>query len=138
MQFSQSILDTHGRKIFPLVGISRLRKWPKPCTFRLALTSADSGSNHNCLTCWPCMRVCVFLLQWPLQCYQKFTTIWDKYLGSSESLGYETLVAFGHGNSLNKIKFQKLIGEIFIYFFYDILNFQEIEKKNEFFPSVIT
>ena len=37
-QFSRSIWDTCGMRIFAIVGISRLRKWPKPCTFRLALS----------------------------------------------------------------------------------------------------
>ena len=31
-QFSRSPWDTHGMRIFAIVGISCLRKWPKPCT----------------------------------------------------------------------------------------------------------
>ena len=37
-QFSRSISNAHGRRIFPLFGISRLRKWLSPCISQLALS----------------------------------------------------------------------------------------------------
>ena len=92
-QFIRSIWDTRGRRISPLVGILRLRKWPKRLYFPL---SSEAVSNRYCRTCSDLFTISVnvsvgkfLLLQWPWQCYQKFTASEEKYLDSSESLGYE-------------------------------------------------
>ena len=47
-QFIRSIWDTRGRRISPLVGILRLRKWPKRLYFPL---SSEAVSNRYCRTC---------------------------------------------------------------------------------------
>ena len=54
-QFIRSIWDTRGRRIFPLVGILRLRKWPKRLYFPL---SSEAVSNRYCRTCSPSVWMC--------------------------------------------------------------------------------
>ena len=83
ISFSWWIWNTLGRRIFPLVEISRLiTKMSEPLYLSI---SSESVCNHYCLACLPCVcgKFC--------SCFSDLSIIIRYLLRLSESLGHEKL-----------------------------------------------
>ena len=83
ISFNWWIWNTLGRRIFPLVEISRLiTKMSEPLHLSI---SSESVCNHYCLTCLPCVcgKFC--------SCFSDLSIIIRYLLRLSESLGHEKL-----------------------------------------------